>query len=172
MNLNYCNLPIQVITNDSNWVDILTLLFTIISIIVIIYVVFLAKQTEIQYDKFKKLCLDLVDSELNNIYLYIKEQHNIGSRELYIINEYFSDLNILFISIRKIYPKIDIDALQNCSFEYTDQIFERKDADSAKLYFHQTRISILNDLYNYAYFKELNFLQRGVLKVFSNVKYF
>lgn len=146
--------------NNSFLLDFMPAIISFLTIFVIIYVVFLSKQTEIQYDKFKRLCLDVVEGKLEDIQKYILNLTNLGSVELQEITSKFSDLNILYIGIRKIYPKIDIDSLQDKTFEYTDLIYSKKSLDFTKIKIYETRLIIINDLYNYALYDELNPLQK------------
>lgn len=141
--------------------DYLSIFIGVATIFITIYVVYLGKKVEIKINKFNKLCLEPLESEFKLLEnLFIVNRNNTIQGYLNQINDHNSDLCLILTEIKEIYPKMDVDQLQDISHEFTDMAFQHQ---NEKLYiiqavFLRTKIKILSRVYNYALEREINFI--------------
>lgn len=144
--------------SKTDWIAIIACIASAISLIISFVTVIQRKRTEIRYAKFEKLCLNIIDDKFNEIKKFLTETGK-DSLTLHLdkITMFYVDLVIITITLQKIYPRIDIDHIQNeCNvftdFLYTDpskQIFEINQQ------YLESKLKILNKLYDYALYEEI-----------------
>jgi hypothetical protein len=149
--------------NDSfDWVQFSSVAIALLALFISIYVVHLSKQTEIRYDKFKKLCLEPICEKIDQINVQLNQLNIIGAADLMNISFQFSNLNILFIQIKMIYPKMDIDTLQNLTIDFTDILYlSINNQYTSSTDFIITKNKILHKVYDFALYKELSYFRLG-----------
>ncbi|MEI7595836.1 MAG: hypothetical protein WCK02_08830 [Bacteroidota bacterium] len=147
-------------SSSSDLMAIASFAVSAFAVFITYYAVYEAKKTEIKYEKFKKLCLELIVENLEYIKSLLNE--NINSEGKMKISNSFSDLTLLFIEIKNIYPNMDIDELQNIIFTYTDSLYS---SETNFIYeFNKLRINLISKIYDFALYYELNFFQRKIFQ--------
>jgi hypothetical protein len=149
--------------NDTfDWVQFSSVAIAVLALFISIYVVHLSKQTEIRYDKFKKLCLEPVCEKIDLIKEHLDTLNIIGANDLMNITNQFTDLNILFIQLRIIYPRMDINTLQDLTNEFTDRVYQLNNMPyNLNTNFIITKNKILHKVYDFALYKELTYFHIG-----------
>ena len=148
-------------TNPSsfNWVGLLAIVISIISIFCSFHFVFLGKRIEVINSKFQKFCiqnLDLIllplEEKFNNNLLTISEIRNS-------ITSCSSDIQLFSLSLQSVYPNIDLDNIISYTETFTDKIYNTEPntlAYESKLDFLVFKVGIYSKLYDFALEKELN----------------
>lgn len=141
--------------------QLITLIIAIVAVISSIYSVYLTKQMEVKYDKFKYLCLDFLENKLNVIEQEITNANTNNNAAIFSITNHFSDLSLIVIEIRNVYPKLDVDKIQNLTFEFTDLLYKNT-VNITNLHsdFLITKIKIYSSVYDYALEQEMIGMKR------------
>jgi hypothetical protein len=148
-------------SDGGNFFDILTEILTFVTIIITLLSVVLSKRVEIRFTKFENLCLNIVNEKFDYFFNYINRfETEVIRLHLTTITELNTDFNLLLVELRAIYPKIDIDFLQNLSHEFTDKAYANQSLRMGILVsdFLVMKIKMLDKLYDYALRHEMPFL--------------
>lgn len=149
----------EVIGQESSGPDWITILFAGAAVFVTIYVVFLGKRVEIKINKFNKLCFEPLEIKFDVLQNILEDKKNDDiTLHLNTISEISADFTLVLTQIKHIYPKLNVDELQDMFHDnFTDIAFAN---GTNKMYtilgdFLKTKITILEKVYDYALFKEL-----------------
>ena len=143
--------------------DFFSLFVGLATILITIYVVYLGKKVEIKTNKFNKLCLEPLEVKFKILEdLYISNRDDELNKHLKDINDHVNDLCLLLAETKEIYPKLDINVLQDISHEFTDFAFQQKTEKlhATKSLFLKTKVKILSRVYDFALDKEINIFHR------------
>lgn len=136
---------------------------TIISIIALffaVYVVILSKKVEISINEFNKLCLEPMEKKFALCDSIIEQNRNVPVRlHLNDLSSNITDINVLLTCIKGIYPKLDINELQDISIVFTDEAFNNinNNLSTIQLAFLTMKISMLKKIYDYSLYQEVKF---------------
>jgi hypothetical protein len=159
----HCNEQLYPST-DSGFSFILSCIAIVISLLTILitlYVVYITKRVEININKFNYLCLEPLESSFHAIFKHFESYRNDTiSNHRKELTTAAEDLTLQLIAIKNIYPKLDINRLQNKFQEFTDKAYNNPSEMFYTLQsdFVRVKIQILSDVYDYALYKETSFL--------------
>lgn len=136
-------------------VEIFSIIIALLAIFISVRSIVITKQKEIEYDKFKRISLELLNEQFDivrkNIDLY--KRHN---KKLAILSDSLTDLTLFLTSMRAFYPRMDIDKLQDEINNFSDSIFEN--TDNIENNFNNLKLTLFAKIYDYA-LKEIPFFQ-------------
>ncbi len=163
MNFYIDNLPEQ----STGLIEIIALLVSIFSILITVIGIYISKQIDIKYERFGNLCLANITNILHNVDEIFKNQSSsaIHSHRKAILDS-LVELNLFLSSLRKIYPKLDVELITTISDKFSDEIHSRNDVVlTFNSTYYETKVSIYDSLYKYAINKELNLFGRLVFRL-------
>ena len=143
--------------SGSLWI---TLLIGFVTIVATVYVVYLGKRVEISTNRFNKICLEPLESKFKNFNEFLDEHKTQEvSKYLMRVTNFNTDLNIFLIQMRNVYPKLDINKLQDISISFSDYAYSvsNEKISSIESEFLKTKIIILNEVYNYCLYSEVKY---------------
>ncbi len=148
-------------TNGLDWMSITGLIVAIIAIVITLYAIYAGKRVEISVDKFDKLCREPLEERLKVLdELFDKHRTELIHKHLVLISDITSDLGLLFVALNSIYPKLDVNSLQDRTHVFSDTAFAN---NTHRLFFIQSsylqmKIDLFDQVYKYALYKEVKFL--------------
>jgi hypothetical protein len=161
MSLLCCHCPPP--DSGVNLTSIIGLIVAVAAIIITLYAIYAAKRVEISANKFNKLCIEPIEAKLKILddlfeTKRLEEIHN----HLSTITDITGDLALLCVELKKVYPKLDVNALQESTYILSDAAYANS---SYLLFFVQSeflkmKIDIFDKVYTYALYKEVKFLSR------------
>lgn len=146
------------IKSSPNVIDYAPTFISIIALLLAIYIVILSKKIEISINKFNKLCLEPMEKKFTLCDSIIEQNKNTPVRKhLNDLASTVTDLNVLLTCVKGIYPKLNIDELQNISFVFTDKAFENinNNLSTIQLDFLTMKFSMLKKIYDYSIYQEV-----------------
>ncbi|MBA3704576.1 MAG: hypothetical protein H0W84_01335 [Bacteroidetes bacterium] len=161
--MNFCyKCTHETIGEVSSGTDWFTIIIALATVGVTIYVVYLGKKVEIKISRFNKLCFDPLELKFNFLADLIQEHKTEQiSNHLNAITEISTDFNLVLTQIKHVYPKLDIDKLQDIFQEFTDKAFANQQEGMYSIFgdFLGIKVRILNKVYDYALISELKVLK-------------
>lgn len=148
----------EIINESSSSNDWITVTIAILAVIVTVLVVFIGKSIEIKINKFNKLCLEPLELQFSLLEtIILKDRSELISGYLPAISEIATDFTLIIVQIKIIYPKLNIDELQDLFHEFTDKAYENKSEMLYSIFgdFVGTKVKILHKIHTYALSKEL-----------------
>lgn len=152
----YCNC----LKDSTGFNDYAPVIISIIALFFAIYVVILSKKVEISINKFNKLCLEPMEKKFASCESIIEQNKNAAVRvHLNELTSNITDLNVLLTCVQRIYPKLNIDELQDISFVFTDKAFNNINSNMStiQLDFLTMKITMLKKTYDYSIYQEVKF---------------
>ena len=153
-----CDCSCKLIKESTSGPDWMTIIIAVATVLVTIYVVYLGKKVDIKLDKFKKLCFEPLESKFQFLTDYMEQNKNDSiNNHLNPITEIVTDFNLILVQIKTIYPKLDVNVLQNLFIEFTDEAYRNPSNMMYSIYgdLLRTKVRIFEKVYNYALDKEL-----------------
>ncbi|MDU7627704.1 hypothetical protein [Parabacteroides sp.] len=130
-----------------SYTDIISIIIAIFALYISIRTIVITKRKEIEYDKYKRITLEL----LNEQFFIIKEKIDLyKSNKISLANfsDSLTDLTLFFNSMKILYPKMDINKIQDKINDFSDNIFESSDNIDYK--FIQLKTLLFASIYDYA----------------------
>lgn len=108
-----------------NYTEIISIIIAVIALIFSVHSIKVTKKKEIEYDKFKRLALELLSEHFSDIErkMNLYKSNTILLAEL---SDSLTNLTLFFNSMQTYYPKMDIDIIQDEIIEFSDRIYISK----------------------------------------------
>lgn len=156
---HHCEITNYSSGGDSNNIWI-TVCVAVVTIIVTVYVVYLGKRVEISTNRFNKICLEPLVDKFEIFHQFLKDhKYEEVSEHLMEVTNFSTDLNIFLIQLRTIYPKLDINKLQDISISFSDIAYSNQleNMITIESEFLKTKINVINEVYNYCLYSEVKY---------------
>ena len=157
---------------SSNTLSYISISISVVSIGAAVYFIYLTKRMEVINAKFQKLCILNIDEFFNSIDDSFKSKLALVRYKKNATN-FSINLQIFLISLKKIYPEINILEIIELIEKYSDYIYSLNSIDNSeiKTEYISMKLLVYDKLYNYALRNELSLFSRiGFKKLFLNPK--
>ncbi len=130
-----------------SYTDIISIIVAVLAVYISVRTIVITKKKEIEYDKFKRITLELLNEQFDiiseKINLYKSNQISLAR-----FSDSLTDLTLFFNSMRVLYPKMNVDELQDKINNFSDNIFE--DSENIDYNFIYLKTSLFALVYDYA----------------------
>lgn len=154
MQFNYFNNP-----SHASFLDFLAILISVISIFFTFRSIYFSKKIDLKFNRYEALCISNVNfifNEIENLFTY-NSNGNIEIHRNEILNNLI-ELNQFMLTLAKIYPNINKEFITSITDDFSDEIFSRGGTlTEFKSSYLNTKVLILEKLYDYAIKKEIKF---------------
>lgn len=130
-----------------SYTDIISIILAVLAVYISVRTIVITKKKEIEYDKFKRITLELLNEQFD----IIREKIDLyKSNEISLANfsDSLTDLTLFFNSMRMLYPRMNVDEVQDKINNFSDNIFEH--SQSIDYNFIQLKTSLFALVYDYA----------------------
>lgn len=153
--------------SSSSVLPIISILISLFSLFAAVYFIYLTKRMEIINSKFQKLCISNIDDFFQSFDEKIKNNSTPLDFKKESTN-FSSDLQMFIISLKNIYPEINISEICIIIEEYSDYIYSLKNFDNndIKSKYLSMKLLVFEKLYNYALRNEMSLFNKIGFKKF------
>lgn len=143
----------------SDILSVIAILISLAGVVFTYYSIFTAKQVDVKYLKFEKLCLQNIEKIFQSIDdIFLIQTTTVGS-VLFIITDTITELNLFLSQIKDVYSNLNLQEISDMLDDFSDKAYQTDPSflvSTLKGDYYAAKTKLYHYLYDFAIKKDLN----------------